>query len=328
MVRVSLRAHSCELWPMKKDVAVVVASHARPETLDLVLTSIVDQRDDLALEIIVVDNPSARSREVASVVSKYEDVHLIQLRRNQGFGRAIGRGVACASAQFLYLACDDVVLAKGSLKKLKAAHVQGPRVGLSAPLLLRADDPEKIQAAGGAFELSLNPRVLIHQALPLGACDNAPCAVTFLPGGTLFVERNYFNALGGYREDFFMYEEDTELCQRVLRSGRTLLVVPSAKAYDLMPPATYDPRRVHSAKIRNFLAMITLHADGRLLPLILARQFVAGVRRLYLLSGSERSTWRRGWREFLFSLPMLLRDRRKYANMFGSSPRARTAPGL
>jgi GT2 family glycosyltransferase len=133
--------------------------------------------------------------------------------------------------------------------------------------------------------------------------------VTFVPGGTIFTERRFLLDLGGYREDFFMYEEDTELCQRVRRWQRDVVIVPSARVFDVIAPATYDPTRVRAQQLRNYLAMITLHARAGLAGPILAKQFAGGLIRLPYLTRQGRREWRAGWRSYLAALPLLLRDR-------------------
>jgi GT2 family glycosyltransferase len=295
----------------RPEVSVLIASHARPETLARVLASVERQRRDLILEVIVVDNKSARSSEVARVAGSFAQVTHLPLTENLGFGRALNRAFAHARGELTYFTCDDIVLGDGCLRHLCDAHRSRPRPGFTSLLLHKSAPPNEIQWAGGIFEFGLTPRLTQLRALPPSAvADGRPYPVSFVAGGLFMVERTFFARLGGYREDFFMYEEDTELSQRVLRSGRDLVIVPSAIAYDLCPPATFDPSRVNADKIRNFLAVILLHAPDRLWPLILAKQFIAGLRRLVRMPQDQRSNLYRGWTKFLASWTMLLRDRR------------------
>jgi glycosyltransferase involved in cell wall biosynthesis len=293
------------------EIAVIVASHCRPGPLALVLASVARQQD-VALEVVVVDNPSARSDEIAGVVSGFPGVRLVRLDRNVGFGRAINRGVAQSTAPLLYFACDDVELGDGCLRELRDAHRGRPAAGLTAPVIYEASDPSRIRCAGGACTIGLNVRLDLFKALPAPGSEE-PFAVSFVPGGAVLTDRDLFLRLGGYREDFFMYEEDTELSQRVRRVGRDLVVVPRARTYDQVPPATYDPKVVRPDMIRNHLATLLLHAPLALAPLLLTKKLLGEARRLHRLPAQERRHWVVGWGRFLAAVPYLLRDRRRNA---------------
>jgi glycosyltransferase involved in cell wall biosynthesis len=295
------------------EIAVIVASHSRPGPLGRVLASVARQQG-VALEVVVVDNPSARSEEIAGVVAAFAGVRLVGLADNVGFGRAINRGVAATTAPLLYFACDDVELGDGCLRELRDVHLSRQAPGLTAPVIYDANDPGRIRYAGGAYSIGLNVRLDLFKALPASG-SREPFAVSYVPGGALLTCRELFLRLGGYREDFFMYEEDTELSQRVRRAGRDLVVVPRASTFDQVPPGTYDPRVVRPDMIRNHLATALLHAPAALAPLLFARKLLGEARRLPGLRPEERRHWVIGWGRFLAAVPLLLRDRRRNARV-------------
>jgi GT2 family glycosyltransferase len=272
-----------------------------------VLASVARQQG-VSLEVVVADNPSDRSDEIAGVVSRFPGARLARLDHNVGFGRAINRGVAQTAAPLLYFACDDVELGDGCLRELRDAHRARPAPGLTAPVIYEASDPERIRCAGGAYTIGLNVRLDLFRALPASG-SREPFPVSFVPGGALLTDRQLFLGLGGYREDFFMYEEDTELSQRVRRAGRDLVVVPRASTYDQVPPGTYDPQVVRPDKIRNHLATALLHAPLGLVPFFFLRKLLAELLNLPRLPSAERRHWLIGWRRFLCAVPRLLRDR-------------------
>ena len=55
----------------------------------------------------------------------------------------------------------------------------------------------------------------------------------FLVGCCLFMKRDFFMELGGFDKDFFMYFEDNDLCDRIIKNGKTVVEVPSAKVIHL-----------------------------------------------------------------------------------------------
>jgi len=52
-------------------------------------------------------------------------------------------------------------------------------------------------------------------------------------GCCYLMKRDFFNILGGFDKNFFMYYEDSDLCDRCLQEGRYLMEVPSAKLIHL-----------------------------------------------------------------------------------------------
>ncbi|MFO0810553.1 MAG: glycosyltransferase family 2 protein [Gemmataceae bacterium] len=293
------------------DVAVIVASHSRPGPLDRVLASVARQRG-VAVETIVADNPSEKSAEIEAVVAARPKVQLVKLAHNRGFGRAINQGVERSSAPLLYFACDDVELADDCLAELCRAHRARPAAGMTAPVIYDAADTSRVRCAGGDFRIGLKVRLDLFRQLPQPAAEE-PYQVSFVPGGAALIDRELFTQLGRYRDDFFMYEEDTELSQRVRRAGRDLAIAPRARTYDLIPPSTYDPKVVRPDMIRNHLATVLLHAPAALVPVLFGTKFAAGVVRLPGLPSADRRHWVVGWKRFLVAVPRLLRDRARNA---------------
>src|SRR5205085_1414228 len=81
-----------------------------------------------------------------------------------------------------------------------------------------------------------------------------------------FCRTDYLRRLGGFREEFFLYMEDVELCARVRRRGDPITIVPRAKAYHFEPPEGPVPASVEYHKLKNFVTTYLLHAPGRVLP--------------------------------------------------------------
>jgi GT2 family glycosyltransferase len=48
-------------------------------------------------------------------------------------------------------------------------------------------------------------------------------------GCCYLMRRDFFNLLGGFDENFFMYFEDNDLCDRTLKKGKYIMEVPSSK---------------------------------------------------------------------------------------------------
>jgi GT2 family glycosyltransferase len=94
-----------------------------------------------------------------------------------------------------------------------------------------------------------------------------PCDVGFLSGCCMLFSRSALEALGTFREEYFIYNEDSEWCLRALRRGKRLGYVPSAKLRHRISAtmskggaADKASPRTEELMVRNGLWMIRAHA--------------------------------------------------------------------
>lgn len=293
-------------------VSVIVLSHDRPDYLAKVLDSIVEQSHP-TLEIIVVDNQSRSSDEIAQLVLQYEGVKLIRNSANLGFTGGMNKGIQAASGEYVHCTLDDILLDKDCIRHLVEYVRQQPSTGLLSGILYYED--ETICCAGG--EVHLTP-VYRLEVFGEGKRDVGqfpePFQVKYIPGGMIFSRLDFMKQLRGFREDFFMYSEDAELCARVAKLGRTISVVPQAKVCVLDAPHSFKSERIAFHKFKNHFSIYLLHARLRVLPEFYLRY---GVVNLLRAVGSNRKiVWPmiRAWGWFLLNAPSLLRERFRHGS--------------
>lgn len=188
-------------------------------------------------EVIVVDNASSDG-SAEMVRREFPQVRLLALDENVGFGGANNRGAAIAGGEKLLLLNSDAWLADGALERLAAALDAAPRGAAAAAELYYPDGRrqfawapetgvwgEAVQKLRNRFE----DRAFCHRPPPRLL---APlCGPGWLSAACLLVDREAFDAVGGFDEEIFLYFEDVDLCRRLRRAGWGLLVVPGAVAY-------------------------------------------------------------------------------------------------
>jgi len=288
-------------------VSVIVLSHDRPSYLPKVLNSITGQSHP-NLEIIVVDNKSRSSEEIAQIVHKYDGVKLIRNAVNLGFTGGMNKGIQAASGEYVHCTLDDVVIEKDCIQLLLQYMQQQPSAGLLSGILYHED--ETICCAGG--EIYLTP-IYRHKVFGAGEKDVGqfpePFQVKYIPGGMIFSRLDFMKQLNGFREDFFIYSEDADLCERVAKLGRSITVVPQAKVCVLDAPHAFRPEGIAFHKLKNIFALYLLHARFRVLPEFLLRYGVISFPK-YLLT-NRKFIWPliKAWVWFLAKTPSLLSER-------------------
>ena len=231
--------------------------------LSATLAALVNQSAD-DFEVIVADNRSERSPEIADIVGRYPDVRLLALPKNLGFTGGMNAGLGAARGEFVYLTEDDVVSEPDCLSAFTDFFSNNPDAGLASGILLDIRD-DTIWSAGGEFSLG---GVFCHELYRRGEKADpkgAPFQVAYIPGSMIFARTEFLRSIGGFRREFFMYMDDIELCSRVAKSGRAIWIVSAARARHFPPiPGEYSDFAFH--KYKNLFATYLLHAKVRVWP--------------------------------------------------------------
>lgn len=299
---------------MSKLVSVILLSYNRPALLKEALASLLRQSYE-NIEIIAVDNHSPSSAEIRLIVSRYPGVKLIQNPVNLGFTGGMNKGLREASGDYVYLTEDDLIVEENCIARLVEHMENSPSTGLVAPIMYNRGD-DTIRCAGGDLILDA---VYAKNIFGAGEKDTGQFSqsfdVTFIPGATIFSDLEYLRRLNGFREDFFMYAEDSELCRRVVKSGSKLTVVPQAKVFHFDPLIERSSQRIEFHKLKNFFSLYLLHAPLRVLPAFYFRYAMMNF--LSALISDRKIVWPMtkalGW--FLFKSPSLILDRFRGANL-------------
>jgi GT2 family glycosyltransferase len=298
---------------LSNSVSIILLSYNRPAYLAQALPSLLRQTHK-NLEIIVVDNQSASSEEIGRIVGEHPSVKLIRNSLNLGFAGGMNTGLREASGEYVYLTEDDVIVEENCISMLVEYMTSNPTTGLAAPIMYNMSD-RTIKCAGGNFALDAiyRKKIFGEGENDTGQFDQS-FDVDFIPGAAIFGRLELLTRLNGFREDFFMYSEDTELCIRVLKSGLKITVVPQAHIYHFEPSIALLNQEIEFHKLKNFFSLYLLHAPLRVLPEFYLRYGLINF--LRALVSNRKIVWPTtrafGW--FLFKSPSLILDRLRDAN--------------
>jgi N-acetylglucosaminyl-diphospho-decaprenol L-rhamnosyltransferase len=216
-------------------LSIVIVSFNTAALLRACLLSLPWRSDDLALDVIVVDNGSTDG-SADMVAAAFPAARLIALADNTGFAAATNRGLARARGAFLCLLNPDTVVAPGALEAVVAWLAAHPRAGVAAPRLLNPDGSP--QAVGfrfpGPWQVALDWFPL-HPRL-LGSRLNgrypppwpAPFRIDHPLGACFIVRRAAAATVGLLDEGYFMYSEEVDWCRRLAAAGWEAWTVPAA----------------------------------------------------------------------------------------------------
>lgn len=179
-------------------------------------------------EVIVVDNGS-KDASIALVRQRYPEARLIELAENFGFSGGNIAGLQIADGDMIALLNNDARPAEKWLENLVAPMVRDPTVGICAARLLLDDGTDNINSAGDGvttagvgFNRGLGEDGTSYRAADLvfGACAAA-----------VLYRRKMLEEIGFLDEDFFLYDEDTDINFRAQLAGWKCVYVADAIAH-------------------------------------------------------------------------------------------------
>ncbi len=198
------------------------------------LASIAANPPDCSFEVLVFDNASGDGSAEA-VAALYPQVRLEASLENLGFARANNRVASIAQGQFWLLLNPDTIVHSGALGTLVNYLANNPHVAAIGPRLVNSD---------GSLQPSIErlPTIfnewwrLLHmdQLLPVSKypqstlTSHQPQRVEVLSGACLLLKREAVDADGVFDEEYFVYSEEIDLCDRLYHKGWELHWVPEA----------------------------------------------------------------------------------------------------
>jgi len=203
------------------DLSIIIVSFNTKDFLRKCLFSISQQLFDLS-KVIIVDNRSVDGTPVM-IRKDFPSARLIVSKNNAGFAAACNQGAKIARGEILFFLNPDTLIKENIFSKLFESFKQNSKVGVVAPKVILPDGSPQPWAYGkeeGLWQLIKNK---FYQS------PNQLTGLDWVSGAALAIRRNIFEKIGGFDENFFMYFEDRDLCQRVKQLGYKIIVLSQAK---------------------------------------------------------------------------------------------------
>jgi len=199
-------------------------------------------------ELVVVDNASTDN--TIAIVERL-GVKLVALEENHGFAYGCNLGASLTREEIVAFLNPDTEPEPGWLPPLVEA-LQRNEVGAAMPVMDLTYSPGHWFTSGSALTY-LGFAWSTHSGEPIPD-DVSETEVPFPSGAAFVIERNLFDHLGGFRDEYFLYLEDVDLGWRLRLMGLKSVQVPESRvAHD------YEFGR-HSRKMyyleRNRLRMV------------------------------------------------------------------------
>ena len=177
---------------------------------------------------IIINN--SKTNEFNTLINDFKNIELILSDENLGYGKANNLGVNKSKTPYVLIVNPDILLNEQLINTLYSTFVNyNDDIGVVGPALY--DSNMKRRTNGSISHVKKIRGSKLSSSINNIPEDNMCC--DFLVGCCLFMKRDFFMELGGFDKDFFMYFEDNDLCDRIIKNGKTVVEVPSAKVIHL-----------------------------------------------------------------------------------------------
>jgi len=263
-------------------VSFVVVTYNSQSTIAACIQSLVNQ-SLRGTEVIVVDNQS--TDQTRKILAKYKKIKVIHAPKNGGFGYGNNLGAHSAKGKYVCFVNPDAVVKKDMAERLYAFLESDHTIGIVG---------FRIENSDGSLQRTCNTfptlRSLLYERSGFsrlfpndrGYADyiykgwerNTTREVDAVSGACFAMSKVVFHDIGGFDEQFFLFYEEFDLSQRVLRRGYKVIfnhqivakhlggVSTKQEASKKMTDIYLDSQRKYILKYRGSLFYVLLHFLG------------------------------------------------------------------
>ena len=210
---------------MTKSVSIITVNYNHSHVTDAMLDSVFSKNTYAPIDIIVVDNGSSINPIPAWKI-KYPTVQFIRSEENLGFAGGNNLGIAAAKGDYLFFVNNDTEFTEGLVEGLVATLDAHPEVGIVSPKIHYYDQPGLLQYAGFTVMNYYTARnsCIGQFEQDKGQYDGNTGATGYIHGAAMMLRREAMDKAGLMPENYFLYYEEMDWCEKIKRAGYTIWV--------------------------------------------------------------------------------------------------------
>lgn len=250
------------------DLSVIIVNYNGEQDLLRCLASLEAVRNELALEVIVVDNGSTDGSLEAGK-TRFGRVIFVEAGKNLGFAAGCNLGLTRSQGRHAMLLNPDTEVLPGSLCRLVAALDQDPHWGIVGPRML--DQHNRPYLAARRFPTPfylfcectrlayIFPSTKLFAAYFYGDCNQDSLdKVDQVEGSALVISEKARQTVGNLDPRFFLFFEEVDWCKRVWVAGFEIHLVQDAAIRHLraatMSRFYVEARKANAASTMQYFA--------------------------------------------------------------------------
>lgn len=182
------------------------------------------------LEIIVVNNGSTDDSALF-LKKNYPKIRVIEIKKNRGYAGANNFGAKYATGKYILFLNNDTKLTPNLLEPLVKKIESDKSIGAVQPQIRNMVNKNLIDSIGSFFTFT---GFLYHYGYFQEYKQikyQKELSVYSVKGACFLMQKKDYLGLGGIDESFVTYVEESDLCHRILLSGKKIIYVPKSVVY-------------------------------------------------------------------------------------------------
>ena len=224
------------------DVSIIIVNWNTKELLANCIRSIIERREVLKYEIIVVDNASTDG-SIEMIRDQFPYVNLIESKKNLGFARGNNRALAEVNGRYVLYLNPDTELKTNAISGVANFLDTYSEYGAAGCKILNPDGSIQLTCARTfpspfrqfCFLAMLNrlfPKSRFFSTVEMAYWDHSDSReIDCLSGAFMMVRKSLADELRGFDENLFMYAEDVDLCFRIKSKGKKIYYLATEEIY-------------------------------------------------------------------------------------------------
>lgn len=234
-------------------------------TLELVAS--LEQLTYTHWELVVVNNDSVFSPELANHLAEKENITFVESGENLGFAGGNNVGLPHCKGELIYFVNNDTEVEPELIEHSLKAFETFPNLGMMSPKIIFYHSENVIQYAG-ATPMSA---ITIRNA-GIGSMEkdrgqyNKMYETAYIHGAAMLVPRHVLDEVGPMYADFFLYYEELDWTERIARAGYQIVYNGMATVYhkESVSTGVDSPLKIYYLTRNRLLFARRNYAFGRL----------------------------------------------------------------
>lgn len=203
-------------------IDIVVIAYNSIGNIEACLDSIF-QHTPFPKRVVVVDNGS--TDQTCGYVSARQDVELLANSTNEGYAKAVNRGIRSGSHEYIVILNDDTRVTEGWLEPILDCFGRDAKVGIVAPKLINYNG--RLVGVGTDWNWKM-PHFMQPDAPGILAEERDCLAIN---GACFVIKRSLLPKLGLLDENYPFYFEETDYCFNANYLGYRVVFCGNSKVY-------------------------------------------------------------------------------------------------
>lgn len=200
-------------------VSIIIVNYNTKELTKNCIHSLYKNILSVSFEIIVVDNNS-NDDSVNYLRHCFQNITIISISENKGFGTANNIGVARSKGSYIFLLNPDTIVIKDIVDIFIKCYktLNNLNVGVMGSFLI--SENKQVIHSYGSFPYLLKQGLKRRDNIKYPIEEKSDYVrVDVVVGANMFLEKKIYQQFNGFDENIFLYEEELELQYRMQKAG-------------------------------------------------------------------------------------------------------------